>query len=99
MEILKQLHINIPLIKEIQQILNYSKFIKDVLPNMKRVEEFATVALTQECNQIVKGKLPPKLKDPGSFTIPYNIGDSFYGQTLCDLGESINLTPLIFSGS
>ncbi|XP_058751568.1 uncharacterized protein LOC131624648 [Vicia villosa] len=94
MEILKQLHINIPLIKAIEQMPNYSKFMKDMLIKRKRLGEFATIALTQECSQLVQGKLPPKLKDPGNFTIPCNIDDLFGGKALCDLGESINLIPL-----
>ncbi|XP_058725984.1 uncharacterized protein LOC131597296 [Vicia villosa] len=94
MEILKQLRINIPLIYAIKQIPNYPKFMKDIFTKRKRVGEFATIALTQECNQLVQGKLPPKLKDPGSFTIPCNIGETFYGKALCDLGVSINLMPL-----
>lgn len=94
LEILKQLHINIPLIEAIEQMPNYSKFMKDMLTKRRRVGEFATVALTQECSQLVQGKLPPKLKDPGSFTIPCNIGETFCGKALCDLGASINLMPL-----
>ncbi|KAA3487889.1 Integrase, catalytic core [Gossypium australe] len=38
-------------------------------------------------------KLPPKSKDLESFTIPCNIGESYYGKALCDLGSSINLMP------
>lgn len=53
MEILKQLHISIHLIEFIQQIPNYFKFINDALTKRKRVWEFATVALTQECSQFV----------------------------------------------
>ena len=37
MEILKQLHIDIPLIEAIEQMPNYSKFMKDVLTKRKRV--------------------------------------------------------------
>ncbi|XP_050916647.1 uncharacterized protein LOC127131782 [Lathyrus oleraceus] len=73
---------------------NYSKFIKDVLTKRKRVSEFATVALTQECSQLVQGILPQKLKGPGSFTILCTIGESLCGRALCDLGASINLMPL-----
>ncbi|XP_012487917.2 uncharacterized protein LOC105801129 [Gossypium raimondii] len=40
-----------------------------------------------------KKKLPPKLKDPRSFTIPCNIGEPYCGKALCDLGASINLMP------
>ncbi|XP_061345683.1 uncharacterized protein LOC133291437, partial [Gastrolobium bilobum] len=39
-------------------------------------------------------KLPPKLKDPGSFSISIAIGDVEVGKALCDLGASINLMPL-----
>ena len=39
-------------------------------------------------------KLPPKLQDPGSFAIPFSIGNRVSGTTLCDLGASINLMPL-----
>ncbi|KAI3445254.1 hypothetical protein Pfo_001919, partial [Paulownia fortunei] len=58
------------------------------------LEEYETVALTEECSVILQRKLPPKLKDPGSFTIPCTIGNSFFDKALCDLGASINLMPL-----
>jgi hypothetical protein len=38
-------------------------------------------------------KLPPKLKDRGSFTIPCRIGDQLFDRALLDLGASINLLP------
>ena len=37
--------------------------------------------------------MPPKLKDPGCFTIPCAIGKNYEGKALCDLGASINLMP------
>ncbi|KAA3480737.1 Retrovirus-related Pol polyprotein from transposon opus [Gossypium australe] len=39
-------------------------------------------------------KLPPKLKDPGSFSIPCTIRNHCVGKTLCDLGANINLMPM-----
>ncbi|KAG8472697.1 hypothetical protein CXB51_034526 [Gossypium anomalum] len=59
----------------------------------ERLSEFETVALTKECSAFLQNKLPLKLKDPGSFTIPCNIGESYCGKALCDLGASINLMP------
>ncbi|XP_065623227.1 uncharacterized protein LOC136064844 [Quercus suber] len=50
--------------------------------------------LTEESSAILQKKLPPKLKDPGSFTIPCTIGKSYFDRVLCDLGASINLMPL-----
>ena len=56
--------------------------------------EHTTVALTKECSAIIQHKLPPKLEDPESFTIPIHIGNSEFDKALCDLGASVNLMPL-----
>ncbi|XP_022872074.1 uncharacterized protein LOC111391158 [Olea europaea var. sylvestris] len=53
---------------------NYAKFMKDILSNKRKLEDNEMVMLTEECSAILQHKLPPKLKDPGSFTIPCNIG-------------------------
>ncbi|XP_050878252.1 uncharacterized protein LOC127082072 [Lathyrus oleraceus] len=37
---------------------------------------------------------PPKMKDPGKFTITCTIGGVKIPHTLCDLGSSINFMPL-----
>ncbi|XP_075498035.1 uncharacterized protein LOC142536422 [Primulina tabacum] len=56
------------------------------------------VNLTENCSALVQNKIPPKLKDPGSFSIPCVIGDIVFHKALCDLGASINLMPLsVFS--
>ncbi|KAL5570742.1 hypothetical protein UlMin_020339 [Ulmus minor] len=73
---------------------NYAKFMKDLLTNKRKLGEFETVALTNECSLLLQTKIPPKLKDPGSFTIPCSIENTYCGRTLCDLGASINLMPL-----
>ena len=70
------------------------KFMKKILANKKKLDEYETIALTEECSAILQKKLPPKLKDPGSFTIPFSIGNSVAGKSVCDLGASINLISL-----
>ncbi|XP_075481126.1 uncharacterized protein LOC142521835 [Primulina tabacum] len=75
---------------------NYAKFIKDVMSKKRKLQEFETVKLTEECSAILQKKLPQKLKDPGSFTIPCFIGGSKCSKALCDLGASINLMPFSF---
>ncbi|XP_040938000.1 uncharacterized protein [Gossypium hirsutum] len=67
--------------------------MKDILSKNKRLSEYETVALTKECSVFLQNKLPPKLKDPRSFTIPCNIGEPYYGKALWNLGASINLKP------
>ncbi|XP_028799535.1 uncharacterized protein LOC114754862 [Neltuma alba] len=93
-DMFKQLHINIPFAEALEQMPKYAKFLKDVLSKKKRFGEFETVALTEDCSAILQRKLPPKLRDPGSFYIPCNIGKHFNGKALCDLGASVNLMPL-----
>jgi hypothetical protein len=51
------------------------------------------VALTEEVSAVLLRKLPPKLKYPGSFTIPCKIGDQDFEQALLDLGVGVNLLP------
>ena len=73
---------------------SYVKFMKDILSKKRRLSDFETVNLTEECSAILKRKLPQKLKNPGSFTIPCTIGNTIFERALCDLGASINLMPL-----
>ena len=94
MEVFKKLHINIPFADALERMPSYVKFMKDILFRKKRILEFKIVNLTEECSAILKRKLPQKLKDPGSFTIPCKIRNSIFEIALCDLGASINLMPL-----
>ena len=69
--------------------------MKEILSRRRRLsEESETIMLTEECSAILQRKLPPKLKDLGSFTVPVNIEGVAIEKTLCDLGASINLMPL-----
>ncbi|XP_061352287.1 uncharacterized protein LOC133297205 [Gastrolobium bilobum] len=67
---------------------NYAKFMKDLLSKKRKLKECETVTLTEECSAIIQKKLPPKLKDPGSFSIPIAIGNIEVGKALCDLGAN-----------
>ena len=93
LEVFKKLHINIPFAEALAQMPTYVKFLKDLLSNKRKLEEFETVVLTEECSAILQNKLPPKLKDPGKFTIPCTIGTSEFSKALIDSGASINLMP------
>ena len=94
MDVFKKLHINIPFADALEQMPSYVKFMKDILSQKKRLANFEIVNLTEECSAILQRKLPQKLRDPGSFTIPCTIGNAIFERALCDLGASINLMPL-----
>ena len=91
MEVFKKLHINIPFVNALDQMPSYVKFMKDILSKKRRLSDFKTVNLTEECSAIFPRKLPQKLKDPGSFTIPCTIVNTIFQRALCDLGDSISL--------
>ena len=94
LSIFKQLHINIPLIEASEKMPKYAKFFKDIISKKRKLEEHEIVMLTKESRAILQKKLPPKLKDLRSFTIPCTIRKSYFDRALCDLGASINLMPL-----
>ena len=93
MDIFRKLHINIPFAEALEKMPGYVKFMKEVLSKKRKLRDYETIALSEECSAILQKKLPPKLKDPGSFTIPCAIGNSVFERALCDLGASINLMP------
>ena len=95
LDIFKKLHINIPFMEALENMPSYVKFMKKILASKKKLEEYGTITLTEECSAILQKKLPLKLQDPGSFAIPFSIGNRVSGKTLCDLGASINLMPLL----
>ena len=74
LEVFKKLSINIPFVEALEKMPNYIKFMKEVLSKKRRLEQYETVKLTEGCNAILQKKLPQKMKDPRSFTIPCMIG-------------------------
>ncbi|GJX49192.1 hypothetical protein Tco_0276037 [Tanacetum coccineum] len=93
LENLKQLHINIPFTESLAQMPKYAKFLKGLLSNKTRLEEACIVTMNERCSVVLLNKLPSKEKDPGSFTIPYDIGHLHIDNALADLGASISLMP------
>ena len=94
LDIFKKFHINIPFMDALENMPSYVKFKKKILENKKKLGEYEIIALTEECSAILQKKPPPKLKDSGSFSIPFSIGNSVVVKALCELGASINLMPL-----
>ncbi|KAL4271688.1 hypothetical protein GQ457_13G011950 [Hibiscus cannabinus] len=93
LDILKQVHINLPLVEALQQMPNYAKFLKDMVTRKKRIEEFETAAATETRLALMHNKVQAKKTDPGSFTIECFIGHNYPSKALCNPGESINLMP------
>ncbi|XP_062104887.1 uncharacterized protein LOC133816360 [Humulus lupulus] len=91
LNIFKKIHIKISFV---DALVNYAKFMKDVISKKRKLEDYEAVKLTEVCSAIIKRQLPEKLKELGSFTIPCVIGEIHIEKPMCDLGASINLMPL-----
>ena len=59
----------------LENMPSYVKFMKKILENKKKLGEYETIALTEEYSTILQKELQPKLQDPGSFAIPFSIGN------------------------
>ena len=92
LDIFKKLHINIPFADALVQMPKYIKFMKAILRKKKKLDDYESIAMTEEVSAVLQRKLPPKLKDPRKFTIPCSIG-LIESKALCDLGASVNLMP------
>ena len=94
LEVLKKLYINIPFTEALSQLPSYAKFLKKILSNKRNLEAHETVALIEECSAAIQNKLPAKLKDLRSFSIPCLIENVSINCVLCDLGSSVRSMPL-----
>ncbi|GJR22205.1 hypothetical protein Tco_0970732 [Tanacetum coccineum] len=94
MESLKKIKINRPLLKEIRQTDNYTKYMKDLVANKPRTEEDEEIRMNPRCSALFQNQLPPKEQDPGSFILPCSIERLDFNNALADLGADISVMPL-----
>ena len=71
----------------------FTKFLKELLSNKRKLEELFIVTLSEEWFAILQSKLPKKLKNLRSFTLPRLIGSLSVEKALANLGASVNLIP------
>ncbi|KAA3484798.1 Retrovirus-related Pol polyprotein from transposon opus [Gossypium australe] len=77
---LKQNQLVLP-IRMTRQII-YNKFMKG------HRHLFLSDSRSLRCTTMLMNKLPPKMKDPESFTILCSIGNHYVGKAKCDLDRS-----------
>ena len=94
LDIFKKLEITIPFGEALQQMPLYFKFLKNLLTKKGKYIHNDNIVVEGNCSVVIQIILPPKYKDLGSVTIPCSIGVVSVGQTIIDLGASINLMPL-----
>ncbi|XP_023747784.1 uncharacterized protein LOC111895977 [Lactuca sativa] len=85
-----------PFIEAVAQTPKYAKFLKELLTKKKKMEEVKKVVPNENCSATMLNKLPKKMGDPGSLTLPCQFGNLSTIHALADSGASVNLIPYSF---
>ncbi|CAN6552279.1 unnamed protein product [Malus baccata var. baccata] len=93
LETFRKVQVNIPLLDAIKKVPRYAKFFKELCTTRRRISNKEVVQVSENVSAVLQRKLPPKCKDPGSFTIPCVIGNTKFEHAMLDLGASINVMP------
>lgn len=91
MKVIEKLHVEILFTEAITQIPSYTKFLKGILINKRKLNDPKPL----ECNAIAENKLAKKEKYLRSFSIPCVLGRHVIDKALSDLGASVSLIPLV----
>nr|XP_009797032.1 PREDICTED: uncharacterized protein LOC104243533 [Nicotiana sylvestris] len=84
LEVLKQVHVNLPFTEVLSQMPVYSKLLKEILSVKWKRHKLSSS----------QNKLPKKFRDPGSFTIPCSLGRTNL-KNLCMIQTAIILEGIL----
>ncbi|XP_021730599.1 uncharacterized protein LOC110697542 [Chenopodium quinoa] len=93
LEMLKEVHLSIPLTKAMTEMPRYSKFHKDIFISKRDCNEIDLVKLGEYCSALIHNDLPKKMKDLGNFSIPCKIKCKLFENALCNLGITLSIMP------
>nr|GEV12330.1 reverse transcriptase domain-containing protein [Tanacetum cinerariifolium] len=71
---------------------SYGKFLKELVNNKHRIKQISAASLSDKSSAILQNKVPPKLRDRGSFLIPIDVIDEILEEdfdALLDEGSKI----------
>ncbi|XP_062119055.1 uncharacterized protein LOC133832769 [Humulus lupulus] len=91
LETCRKVEVNIPLLDAIKQVPRCAKFLKELCTNKKKLKGDEKISVGENVSAVLQKKLPPKCKDPGTFTIPCMIGNKRIECCMIDLGALINV--------
>ncbi|XP_021734960.1 uncharacterized protein LOC110701655 [Chenopodium quinoa] len=93
LDMLKEVHLSIPLTEAMTQMPRYSIFLKDILSGKRECNEIDSIVLVECCSALIHNDLPKKMKDPGNFSILCKIRIKLFENALCDLCASVSIMP------
>nr|GEZ53763.1 reverse transcriptase domain-containing protein [Tanacetum cinerariifolium]GEZ55181.1 reverse transcriptase domain-containing protein [Tanacetum cinerariifolium] len=89
LDMIRAVRINVPLVDILVGMMNYCKFLKEIISNKHKLEQIYVAFLSDESSSLIQNKVPPKLGDTGSLLIPCNFNKAFSCDVLADLAEDM----------
>jgi len=87
LETFSNVEVNIPLLDAIKQIPRYAKFLKELCTNKRKHKGSERISMGRNVTALI-GKFVPqileKCKDPGTFSIPFIIGNNKFDNAMLD---------------
>ncbi|XP_071918865.1 uncharacterized protein [Coffea arabica] len=77
LDVFRKVQVNIPLLDAIKQIPKYTKFLKDLCVNKRKLRGDERVMVGENVSAVLQRKLPPKCGDPVSLNVEYAGIDPF----------------------
>ncbi|KAB2629192.1 hypothetical protein D8674_033987 [Pyrus ussuriensis x Pyrus communis] len=93
-DILSKVNVNLPLLDVIRNMPAYGKFFKELNSYKRKYGPHEKVVVSENVSAVLQRKLPPKLKDPGSFSINITIGDKKVEKAMLDLVLDMEEAPI-----
>ncbi|KAI5338466.1 hypothetical protein L3X38_017737 [Prunus dulcis] len=79
-DFLSKVNVNLPLLDVIRNMPAHGKFFKELKTYKRKYGPNEKVMVSENVSDALQRKLPPKLKDPSSFSINITIGDKLVGK-------------------
>jgi len=73
--VMRRIHVNAPFLEALKEALTYLKFLRELISKKGKPGEVSVALIGEACSKILQSRSPSKLKDLGSFFVPYCIGD------------------------
>ncbi|KAK2645239.1 hypothetical protein Ddye_020434 [Dipteronia dyeriana] len=94
--ILSNDNVRLQTMEEIHKMPAYIKYFKELNSRSRKTDSHETVPIPDGASAIPQKKLPPKLKDPGSFNITITVGEIRKERAILDLGASILMPYTVY---
>ncbi|XP_021743980.1 uncharacterized protein LOC110710024 [Chenopodium quinoa] len=93
LNMLREVHLSIPLTEAMTQSSRYSKFLKEILSGQRGRNDIDLVEVGKCYSALIHNDLPKKMKNPSNLSIPCKINGKLFQNTLCDLGAIVRIIP------